>query len=414
MGGDRIYELLIPLVKDFRNAPPAPLSCCTSSPLPALLYLHPGFLMYRHPGSMLLLYLHPGSLFLLYLHPGSLLCTFNLAPCSYCTSTLAPCSCCTFTLVPCCTFTLVPCCTSTLAPCSAVPPPWLPALLYLHPGSLLCCTSTLAPCCTSTLASCSVPTPWLPALHLHPGSLLCISTLAPCTAVPSPWLPDLHLHLGSLVYLHPGSPPRTARPQQHKHTKAHLGSHFDPNAPPVLPPWHRVTGTWRAFGASAQTTPRLLWRPPSPVSPAGSCLKRGSSRHLFFSPAVDLADAIDMFRAGAPDLDDDGGIIDVDDDASMDDVFGDSASGFSRSRVTTATVVQREKPRRMADLFGEIMGEAAAIKGIPMPAPPLAPVSDDMQGECFRSPSSSRRVTSAPCFRLCSTCLLLPVGTLRP
>ena len=77
---------------------------------------------------------------------------------------------------------------------------------------------------------------------------------------------------------------------------------------------------------------------------------------------------------------------------------GDSASGFSRSRVTTATVVQHERPRRMADLFGEIMGEAAAIKGIPMPAPPLAPVSDDMQGECFRTPSSSRRVTQCPLF----------------
>ena len=34
----------------------------------------------------------------------------------------------------------------------------------------------------------------------------------------------------------------------------------------------------------------------------------------------------------------------------MDDVFGDSASGFSRSRVTTATVVQHERLRRMADL----------------------------------------------------------------
>ncbi|CAL8339888.1 unnamed protein product [Boreogadus saida] len=81
------------------------------------------------------------------------------------------------------------------------------------------------------------------------------------------------------------------------------------------------------------------------------------SRHLFFSPAVELADA------------------------SLDDVFGDSASGFSRSRVTTATAIQHEGPRRMTDLFREIMGEAAAIKGIPMPAPPLAPVSDDMQGE---------------------------------
>ena len=52
----------------------------------------------------------------------------------------------------------------------------------------------------------------------------------------------------------------------------------------------------------------------------------------------------------------------------------------------------------MADLFGEIMGEAAAIKGIPMPAPPLAPISDDMQGECFRTPSYTRRVTQCPLF----------------
>ncbi|CAL8349842.1 unnamed protein product [Boreogadus saida] len=37
------------------------------------------------------------------------------------------------------------------------------------------------------------------------------------------------------------------------------------------------------------------------------------SRHLFFSPLVDLAEAIDLFRDGAPDLDDDGGIINVDD-----------------------------------------------------------------------------------------------------
>ncbi|CAL8403787.1 unnamed protein product [Boreogadus saida] len=120
------------------------------------------------------------------------------------------------------------------------------------------------------------------------------------------------------------------------------------------------------------------------------------SRHLHFSPAVDLADAIDLFRA-SPDYHD--GVIDADDDAvSIDDVFDDSAPGVSRSRVSTATAVERERPRRMADLFGEIMGEAAAIKGIPMPAPPLAPISDDMQGECFRTPSSSRRVTQCPLY----------------
>ncbi|CAL8336465.1 unnamed protein product [Boreogadus saida] len=58
----------------------------------------------------------------------------------------------------------------------------------------------------------------------------------------------------------------------------------------------------------------------------------------------------------------------------------------------------RERPRRMADLFGEIMGEAAAIKGIPMPAPPLSPMSDDMKGERFRPLSSSRRATQCPLF----------------
>ena len=120
------------------------------------------------------------------------------------------------------------------------------------------------------------------------------------------------------------------------------------------------------------------------------------SRHLYFSPAVDLADAIDLFRA-SPDYHD--GVANADEDAvSMDDVFDDSASGVSHSRVSTATAVERERPRRMADLFGEIMAEAAAIKGIPMPAPPLAPISDDMQGECFRTPSSSRRVTQCPSF----------------
>ena len=45
------------------------------------------------------------------------------------------------------------------------------------------------------------------------------------------------------------------------------------------------------------------------------------------------------------------------------------------------------------------MGEALAIKGIPMLAPTLAPMSDAMQGECFRTLSSSRRATQ---------CLLFP------
>ncbi|CAL8400669.1 unnamed protein product [Boreogadus saida] len=83
--------------------------------------------------------------------------------------------------------------------------------------------------------------------------------------------------------------------------------------------------------SSGEAADKLPFSGPPESAPGASCLKRGClSRHLFFSPAVELADAIDLFRAG-PDVDD--GII----DASLDDVFGDSASGFSRSRVTTAT-----------------------------------------------------------------------------
>ena len=129
------------------------------------------------------------------------------------------------------------------------------------------------------------------------------------------------------------------------------------------------------------------------------------SRHLFFSPAVEMADAIDLF---GPDVDD--GII----DASLDDVFGDSASGFSRSRVTTATVIQHEGPRRMTDLFREIMGEATAIKGIPMPARLSPPYLTICRASAFAPHLFPGGLPSAPCSRLCSTCLLLPVRTLRP
>ncbi|CAL8342142.1 unnamed protein product [Boreogadus saida] len=123
------------------------------------------------------------------------------------------------------------------------------------------------------------------------------------------------------------------------------------------------------------------------------------SRHLLFSPSVNFAGAIDIFGAGVPDAQDAGEHFEVDDVASLDDVFPGSASEFSRSRASTkATIVPGERPCRMADLFGEIMGEAAAIKGIPMPAPPLTPMLDDMQGDCFRTLSSSRRVTQCPLF----------------
>ena len=136
------------------------------------------------------------------------------------------------------------------------------------------------------------------------------------------------------------------------------------------------------------------------------------SRHLFFSPSVDLAEAIDILGAEVPDTQDADERFKVDDVASLDDVFPGSASEFSRSGATTeAIIVPRERLRRTADLFGDIMGEAATIKGIPMPAPPLAPMSDDMQGECFRTLSSSRRVTQSPCFHRFSTFSPLRVGT---
>ena len=114
---------------------------------------------------------------------------------------------------------------------------------------------------------------------------------------------------------------------------------------------------------------------------------------------MDLAEAIDIFGAGVPEAQDADEHFDVDNVASLDNVFPVSASEFSCSVASTeATVVPRKRPRLTHDLFGEIMGEAAAIKGIPMPAPPLAPMSDDMQGECFRTLSSSRREEdSAPC-----------------
>ena len=76
---------------------------------------------------------------------------------------------------------------------------------------------------------------------------------------------------------------------------------------------------------------------------------------------MELSEAIDRFKAGVPDLEEeDIGI--ADDDGA--DVFADLASGVSDSRASISTVVPREKSRRMVYLFGEIMGEAAAIRGL--------------------------------------------------
>ena len=85
------------------------------------------------------------------------------------------------------------------------------------------------------------------------------------------------------------------------------------------------------------------------------------SRHLFFSPAVDLAEAIDLFRAG-PDLNDDDGIVDT---MTTPPWTTSSVTGFSRSRVTTVTVVQRGKPRRMADLFWRSWVRRRPSRGFP-------------------------------------------------
>ena len=52
----------------------------------------------------------------------------------------------------------------------------------------------------------------------------------------------------------------------------------------------------------------------------------------------------------------------------------------------------------MTNLFGEIICEAAAIKGITLQAPPPTPMSDYMQGECFRTQPSSLCSTQCPLF----------------
>ncbi|CAL8350301.1 unnamed protein product [Boreogadus saida] len=125
------------------------------------------------------------------------------------------------------------------------------------------------------------------------------------------------------------------------------------------------------------------------------------SGQLFFSPSVDLAEAIDIFGAEVPDAQDADERFEVDEVASLDDVFPGSASGFSRSGASTeANIVPSERPRRMTDRFGEIMGEAAAIKGIPMPAGPKTLALHVIRhgGECFRTLSASRRVTLCPLF----------------
>ena len=58
---------------------------------------------------------------------------------------------------------------------------------------------------------------------------------------------------------------------------------------------------------------------------------------------MDLAEAIDIFRAGVPDAQDaDDEHFEVDDVASLDDVFPGSASEFSRSGASTESTIVPE------------------------------------------------------------------------
>ena len=92
-----------------------------------------------------------------------------------------------------------------------------------------------------------------------------------------------------------------------------------------------MTGTCRVFAASAN---------PASCAACQALPEEGFlSRHIFFSPSEEFSDAIDLFEAGVPDLEDqeeDYEDIDVNDD--RDDIFADSASGVSHSRASIYTV----------------------------------------------------------------------------
>ncbi|CAL8357570.1 unnamed protein product [Gadus morhua 'NCC'] len=115
------------------------------------------------------------------------------------------------------------------------------------------------------------------------------------------------------------------------------------------------------------------------------------SRHLFFSPAVDLAEAIDLFRAGAPDLDDDGGIINVDDDASLDDVFGSLVNHdkFKETQkqlgLQPSELVQLSKTRWSCQL----MSINAMIENFPAVLTCLSNISNPTAGVQACNPGSS-------------------------
>ena len=121
---------------------------------------------------------------------------------------------------------------------------------------------------------------------------------------------------------------------------------------------------------------------------------------------MELAEAINLFKAGVPDLDDED--VDVDKDDDGDDVFALSESGVSDSR-SISTVVPREKWRWMADLFGDIMGEAAT------PCPPRLPLACRMtcRGSALAPSPSPRGLPDARCSLLFSTTSLLQEGTRR-
>ena len=97
-----------------------------------------------------------------------------------------------------------------------------------------------------------------------------------------------------------------------------------------------MTGTWRVSCASVRNTPRLPCLPPPPAQPAAQCLERCLplpeegllSRHLFFSPSLALSEAIDIFKAGVPDVEDED-LIEQVDSASIDNVFAAQVKAFT-------------------------------------------------------------------------------------
>ena len=105
------------------------------------------------------------------------------------------------------------------------------------------------------------------------------------------------------------------------------------SCPASLAPGEGHLACFRCLGAEHAAVALV-----TPASCAACCVLL--SRQRFFSTSLDLSEAIDIYKAGVPEVDDDDH-IEVDGVASLDDVFADSVSGFSHSRASTATIVPR-------------------------------------------------------------------------